>query len=131
MPGLIPRRGTGTRAGDQRWIGSRHALDTAKTATVRVADFTPATHYPDGYLPSGTPVNAADPANVGPYTGVAGEVLRFLKDNHEVEAGITEIQVALLWHGLVYTDVLPAGATVPTAADAADTGAFVFEELNV
>jgi len=126
MPGFIGRRSTGTRAGDQRWIGSRHALDSAKTATLTVADFTPATHYPNGYLPSGLPVDASDPSNVAPYTGADGEVLRFLKDNHEVEEGITELQVALLWHGLVYTDVLPVAFTAP-----ANTGGFTFEELNV
>lgn len=128
MPGLIPRRSTGTRTGDQRWIGSRHALDSAKTATVDVTAFTEATHYPNGYLPSGLQVNAADPANVVPYTGVAGEVLRFLKDNHEVEAGVDEIQVALLWHGLVYTDVLPVAFVAPADGN---TGGFTFEELNV
>ncbi len=125
MPGLIPRRSTGTRSGDQRWIGSRHALDSAKTATISTANFTKATHYPNGFLPSGLPVNGADPSNVKPYTGAAGEVLRFLKDNHEVEAGITLIQVALLWHGLVYTNFVPqAGFAAPTGAAA---GQFTFE----
>lgn len=128
MPGLIGRRSTGTRSGDQRWIGSRHALDSAKTATIAVSEFTRATHYPNGFLPSGLPVDGSDPANVGPYTGGAGQVLRFLKDNHEVEAGITEIQVALLWHGLIYTDVLPVAFTTPASGSA---GGFVFEELNV
>lgn len=124
MPGLIGRSSTGTRAGDQRWIGSRHALDSAKSATVSVSQFTKATHYPNGYLPSGLPVNAADPSVVKPYTGAAGEVLRFLKDNHEVEAGINEIQVALIWHGLVYSNRLPVAFTIGTPAD---KGAFVFE----
>jgi hypothetical protein len=130
MPGLIGRRSTGTRSGDQRWIGSRHALDSAKTATLDLDAFTKATHYPNGYLPSGLPVNAADPANVVPYTGTG--VLRFLKDNHQVvvdDLGTvpSELQVALLWHGLVYTDVLPVAFTAPTG----DAGGFTFEELNV
>lgn len=130
MPGLI-RPAPTTRAGDQRWIGSRHALESAITGTLSVSDFTAATHYPNGYLPSGLPVNGADKANVTPYTGVAGEVLRFLKDNHQVVVNAAgdvqeDIQVALLWHGLIKTDFIPGG-TVPTSADAADTGDFTFE----
>ena len=123
MPGLISRRSTGTRSGDQRWIGSRHALDSAKTASLQVSAFTEATHYPNGFLPSGLPVNAADPANIVPWAGTG--TLRFLKDNHEVEAGITTLQVALLWHGLIYTAHVPlAGFTAPTGAAA---GQFTFE----
>lgn len=124
MPGL--RKTATSRAGDQRWIGSRHALDSARTATVDPALFTKATHYPAGYLPSGLPVNAADPKNVGPWTGGAGEVLRFLKDNHEVEADVDEIHVALLWHGLIKTAYLPVAFTVPTG----DAGGFTFEAGN-
>ena len=121
MPGL--RHTATSRAGDQRWIGSRHALNNARTATLDPALFTAATHYPNGYLPSGLPVNAADPSAVAPFTGGATEVLRFLKDNHEVEAGVTEIQVALLWHGLVVTEFLPVPFTIP----AGYTGGFEFE----
>jgi len=123
MPGLIPRRSTGTRSGDQRWIGSRHALDSAKTGTVSVSTFTKATHYPDGYLKSGTPVNAADPSVLKPFTGGTGEVLRFLKDNHDIEAGINEVQVAYLWHGLIYTNRLPVALPDGTVA----SGGFTFE----
>lgn len=128
MPGLVRPAAT-SRSSDQRWIGSRHALEDAITGTLKVADFTKATHYPDGYILSGLPVNAADQANLKPYTGAAGEVLRFIKDNHQVvvnDAGDVpvDIQVALLWHGLIKTDFLPGGNFV-LGTGAAD--GFVFE----
>jgi len=126
MPGLIRPAGT-SRASDQRWIGSRHALEDAVTGTLKVSDFTAGTHYPDGYIPSGLPVDATDPANLKPYAGTG--VLRFIKDNHQVvvnDAGDVpaDIQVALLWHGLIKTDFLPGGNFV-LGTGAAD--GFVFE----
>jgi len=128
MPGLV-RPAPTTRAGDQRWIGSRHALDSAQTGTIKVSDFTKATHYPDGFILSGQPVNVADPANIKPYTGAAGQVLGFLKDNHQVTVNVqgdvpTDIQVAYLWHGRIKTDFLPGGNFVLGTGSAAG---FVFE----
>ena len=55
-------------SGDQSWLGSTHGLRNARTETLDISAFTPATHYPNGYIPSGTPV-----AKVGgvlvPYDG--------------------------------------------------------------
>lgn len=128
MPGLV-RPASTTRAGDQRWIGSRHALDSAQTGTIKVSDFTAATHYPNGYIPSGLPVNVADPANLKPYTGAAAEVLGFVKDDHQVLVNVqgdkpTDIQVAYIWHGRVKTDFLPGGNFVLGTGSA---GGFTFE----
>lgn len=132
MPGLIPRRSTGTRTGDQRWIGSPHALSDAVTGTATVSKFTKNTHYPNGYLPSGTPVNVADPSAIGPWTAAAGQKLGFLKDNHQVVAetelgdeSYTALQVAYLYHGRIVTSFLPGPAfTIPTG-DAAGLFDFV------
>lgn len=128
MPGLVRPAAT-SRSGDQRWIGSRHALDSAQTGTIKVSDLTKATHYPNGYVPSGLPVNAADSANVKPYTGAAGEVLRFVKDDHQIVVNdqgdqVADIQVALIWHGLIKTDFLPGGNFVLGTGSAAG---FAFE----
>lgn len=128
MPGLYRPAAT-SRAGDQRWIGSRHALDSAQTGTLQTSLFTEATHFPDGWIPSGLPVNAADLSTLKPYTGAAGEVLRFVKDTHQVvrEDGTNEalIQVAFIWHGLIKTDFLPGGNFV--LGTPADRGGFTFE----
>lgn len=43
-------------AGDQSWLGSSHGISNCRTETIDVSAFTPATHYPNGYIPSGFPV---------------------------------------------------------------------------
>src|SRR3546814_8490559 len=43
-------------AGYQSWLGSAHGLRNARTVTIDISAFTSGTHYPDGYIPSGTPV---------------------------------------------------------------------------
>lgn len=40
-------------ADDQTWLRSRHGLDSAVPCTLDTSTFTPATHYPDGFLKSG------------------------------------------------------------------------------
>ncbi|MDD7930076.1 head decoration protein [Microbacterium thalli] len=58
-------------SGDQTWLGSTHGIRNARTEILDVSTFTAADHYPDGYIPSGTPV-----AKVGgklvPYDPTAG-----------------------------------------------------------
>lgn len=41
---------------DQSWLGSAHGTEAARSITLDVSTFTPATHYPDGYLKSGLPL---------------------------------------------------------------------------
>jgi hypothetical protein len=42
-------------AADQSWLGSTHGSRNARTETIDISTFTPSTHYPNGYIPSGTP----------------------------------------------------------------------------
>ena len=42
--------------GDQSWLGSSHSIANCRTETLDISAFTKATHYPDGFIPSGTPV---------------------------------------------------------------------------
>lgn len=110
-------------SGDLRWLGSRHALNNAQTAMVDVSAFTKATHYPDGYLPSGTAVakitvDGAD--RLVPYTvaegtttgaGVlAGHILfdQAVKDD-------TDFAVPLFDHGRVNEEFVPGDFTAPVA----------------
>ncbi|WP_449408006.1 head decoration protein [Microbacterium maritypicum] len=43
-------------SGDQSWLGSTHGLRNARTEILDISAFTANTHYPDGYIPSGTPL---------------------------------------------------------------------------
>jgi hypothetical protein len=43
-------------SGDMSWLDSSHGLRNARTEILDISAFTKATHYPNGFIPSGTPV---------------------------------------------------------------------------
>lgn len=104
--------------GDQSWLGSRLGVAEARTATMVLTSFTPLTHYPKGYLPSGLPLNIAAEGAVKPYTGVEGEVLGFLLTARSVATGDTKVVGPILRHGDIKTHRLPVAFTVPKTATA-------------
>jgi hypothetical protein len=56
-------------AGDQTWLGSAHGIRNARTVAPDPDLFT-TTDYPDGFVPSGTPLGLITATDlVGPYTG--------------------------------------------------------------
>lgn len=98
---------------DQSWLASAHGTDTARTITLDTSMFTPATHYPGGYLPSGLPIGKITATGkYGPYDGAA-------TDGREALAGFLftavsapsvntiDPQGALFWHGAVVEAKLP------------------------
>jgi len=117
----MPRLKTETYGpGDQSWLGSTHGLGNARTEMVDISAFTKATHFPDGYLPSGTPV-----AKVGgvlvPYDGTeatvdgAGVLAGHILTDQPTD-GVTDFAAPLLDHGRVKADRVPGNFTAPTAA---------------
>ena len=42
--------------GNMEWLGSNHGIRNARTEILDISTFTAATHYPNGYIPSGMPV---------------------------------------------------------------------------
>lgn len=108
-------------AGDQSWLGSDHGIGNCRTETVDISAFTKGTHYPNGYVPSGTAV-----AKVGgllvPYdkteatvTG-AGVLAGHLFTDQPV-VGDADFAAPLLDHGRVIAAKLPGSFTPPKAAD--------------
>ena len=113
------------QVGDRRWLLSPHGADYTPGVTLDVAKFTPATHYPNGYIPSGTVVGIVTA------TGKAGPYKPAASDGTEVAAGIlfadcrvirangttaTNVGSEVLVHGFVDAAKLPfpidaAGAT--------------------
>lgn len=104
---------------NQTWIGSPHGTDHGRSITLDTSAFTEATHYPDGYFPSGLPVGVISATGLyGPYDDAA-------VDGRETLAGFlltpvsapsdTTIDVggALFEHGRVVE------ANLPIAIDAA------------
>lgn len=107
---------------DQSWLGSARGTDTARTGILQVSAFTPATHYPDGYFRSGTPVgrytSGANSGRYGPYTSGAADgtqtLVGFLLVPVKAPAlSATNIAAAILDTGRIRT------AKLPIAVDAA------------
>jgi hypothetical protein len=104
-------------AEDQSWLGSARGTTTAQPVTLATATFDPATHYPNGFLPSGLPLariaggptdgqyGAYDPAAVD-----GRETLRgFLLHNARL-AGPTDVAHGqVLDHGRVINARVPTG----------------------
>ena len=126
----MPRLSTQTvGSGDQSWLGSSHGINDCRTEFLDISTFTAGTHYPNGYIPSGTPV-----AKVGgvlvPYTSAegtttnAGVLAGHLFTDQQVvingTASTADFAVPVLDHGRVITAKVPVGSdgafTAPVAA---------------
>lgn len=130
----MPRLETETYGqGDMSWLDSDHGIGNCRTEVLDISAFTAGTHYPDGYIPSGTPV-----AKVGgmlvPYTSAegtttnAGVLAGHLFTDQQV-SGTNDFAVPLLKHGRVKTAKVPQGTdafTAPVAAaKRADAGSTI------
>lgn len=118
----MPRLTTETfGGGDQSWLGSTHGIANARTEVLDISAFTAGTHYPNGYIPSGTPV-----AKVGgvlvPYdkteatTTDAGVLAGFILTDQRV-VGTADFGVPLLDHGRVRASKVPNSFVAPVAAE--------------
>lgn len=107
-------------SGDQSWLGSAHGIADCRTETIDISAFTAGTHYPNGYIPSGTPV-----AKVGgvlvPYdateaTVTGAGILAGHIFTDQTVVGAADIPAPLLDHGRVKADKVPGDFTAPAAA---------------
>ena len=98
--------------GDQSWLGSAHGIANSRTSTLKASDFTKATHYPNGYLPSGTPVDCTNEQALKPWTGTGtlGFVL-FDQPLNDTDKGVA---VPVFRHGTVRVHRIPGDFTKPT-----------------
>lgn len=108
-------------AGDLSWLGSSHGIRNCRTETLNLSAF--AGMYPNGYIPSGTPV-AKVSGLIVPYTSAegtttgAGVLAGHLFSDQRV-VGTNNFAVPVLDHGRVKSAKVPAGTdafTVPVAA---------------
>lgn len=120
----MPRMKTETiGAGDQSWLGSTHGVYNCRTGTLSLAAFTAATHYPDGYIRSGTPVGLITATDMyGPYDNAAvdgrGTLTGFVYTDQNVTAG-DDVAAPILDHGKVKPDLLPIAVDAAGQADVA------------
>lgn len=104
-------------SGDQSWLGSAHGIRNARTATIDISTFTKSTHFPNGYIPSGTPVNVASEGAVLPWTAANGEKLGFVLTDQKVIEG-ADFAAPILRHGIINVPrvPVPGGFTAPATA---------------
>lgn len=119
MPNLRAQKFGGE---DHSWLVNGHALRDGITASLKVATFKG--QAKDGQLLSGTPVDYSDPGDLKPFTDAAGAKLGFILHNHAITGILdTNINVAVLVHGIVHAEKVPGEFTAPATADA---GGFTF-----
>lgn len=117
-------------SGDITWLHSTHAINTARTEMLDVSAFTKATHYPDGYIPSGTPV-AKTATGLVPYDATeatvtgAGVLAGFVLFDQKV-VGTYDFGVPLIDHGRVKAANVPGTFTKPAAAAKLSATTIVF-----
>lgn len=59
---------------DRSWLGSRDGTEFTETITLDTSAFTEATHYPDGFVPSGTVLAKLPSGLYAPYAAATSEV---------------------------------------------------------
>jgi len=121
--------------GDQSWLGSTHGINSARTETIDISAFTLADHYPNGYIPAGTPLaivgGLAVPYDitVGTTTG-AGILAGHLLTDQKV-VGTIDFAAPVIDHGRVKVAKVAAILTIwsafvkPIAAKNATTIVYV------
>lgn len=111
--------------GDMTWLDSTHGIRNARTEIIDISAFTAGTHYPNGYIPSGTPL-----AKVGglmvPYTSAEGTTTgagifwgHLLTDQPIPSGSTADFGAPVLQHGRVVVAKVPVGTDAFTAPVAA------------
>lgn len=109
---------------DPSWLGSAHGTDSTETGTVDTSLFTEATHYPNGYLPSGLPLGQVTTTGLyGPFdpdaTDGREDLTGHLAAARSVTSADQRIAVGILTHGRVIVENLPVPFDPADAPDVA------------
>ena len=101
---------TSTQVEDRSWLASDFGTDEPRNITLDVSAFTAGTHYPNGYIPSGTVVGKITASGLyGPYDNAASdgtEVAAGLLFS-SVKVGTADVGAAMMDMGLVISAKLP------------------------
>lgn len=122
--GLSPRS-YAYGANDPSWRVSRDGKGVERSVRLDVSTFTPATHYPEGYLPSGIPLARVTTTGAyGLYDGDAtdgrGTLAGFLAETvHDVRPDDEDRLVPLMWRGVIRPGLLPFAVDPAGLADVA------------
>ena len=122
MPGLKTETFGG---GDYTWLLNTHGLNDGSQCVLDISAFTKATHYPDGYVRSGTPINVANPKAAVPWADTAGAVLAFVEGDVATD-GVEDPNTAIVTHadGVIVAN-LPVAFVAPTTVKTERFGRFI------
>lgn len=122
MPGL---KSETYGSGDYTWMLNTHGLNDGSQCVLDISAFTENTHYPDGYIPSGTPIDVANPKLAVPFVDEANAVLAFVEGDVPVN-GDEDLNTAIVTHadGIIVAN-LPVAFTAPTTAATERFGRFL------
>lgn len=103
------------QAENREWLGSRDGTDVTQTITLATATFTAGTHYPNGFIPSGTvlgQITSGQYAGMyGPYDNAASDgrqvAVGFLYSNQKVRSGGPNVGAPIHWRGIIKSAKLP------------------------
>jgi hypothetical protein len=114
--------------GDQSWLGSTHGIRESRTVIIDISTFTPATHYPDGFIKSGFPIaivgGVGVPYDITPGTVAGAGILAGHLLTDQRVYGTADFGAPLLDHGRVKVAKIAtilAGFVKPLAAKNATT----------
>lgn len=104
------------QAENREWLGSRHGTDVTQTITLATSTFTAGTHFPNGFVPSGTVLGkitsvGATQNMYGPYDDAASDgrqvAAGFLFTSVKMRTSGPNVGAAIHWHGVVIASKLP------------------------
>ncbi|MFG3710892.1 head decoration protein [Micromonospora sp. NPDC047730] len=106
---------------NRAWLGSRDGTEVTQGITLDPALFTAATHFPDGFVPSGTVLAKVTATGFyGPYdnTKTNGQEVAegFLFNSTPMRTGGPRVGAPLHWRGVIRTAKLPANSGLDAAA---------------
>jgi hypothetical protein len=109
------------QAEDRSWLGSRDGTDVTQTVTLDTSTFTEATHFPDGYIPSGTVLGRITATDLyGPYDNAASDgrevAVGFLYSNTKVRTGGPDVGAPIHWRGVIRAARLWVNSGLDSAA---------------
>lgn len=121
MVNISPRSTGGPATDDPSWLYGPVGVDANLTVTLDVTAFVEATHYPDGFIPSGTPLGLITATRLyGPYTTGAVNGLEtcagFLYAPLEITDGSFAAPASVV--GALYHQGVVQEANLPIAIDA-------------
>ncbi len=109
------------QAEDRSWLGSRDGTDVTQTVTLDTSTFTEGTHFPNGYIPSGTVLGRITATGLfGPYDNAANDgrevAVGFLYSNTKVRTGGPDVGAPIHWRGVIRAARLWANSGLDSAA---------------